>query len=265
MGKLLLVLAVVPQLAYATVQPAPSAGAGIDYPSVWTCDQRKFNWYCDKEPERPKAEIKNKQKTKEQLARERLEKLKKELEDKRALAIMEPTPEHIAEYIRLQNEVTQMAAVFSDVWRRVIWQTPELNYELKRPVNTAGIDTYNKERRQAELKTLEQIKKDWGLFFFFRSDCPFCHRMAQTLKILTDMYGLTVFPVSLDGQGLPEYPKPQRDNGMAAMLGISHVPMVVLGNVRDRRLIPLGSGVISVQDLIERVYILTSTKPGDLY
>lgn len=265
---LLLVLAVAPHLACANTPPTGSTGAGIDYPSVWACDQSKFNWYCDIEPEKPKSDTKDKQaklKTKEELARERLEKLKKELEEKRALAIMEPTPEHVAEYIRLQNEVTQMASVFSDVWRRVIWQTPELNYELKRPVHTAGIDTYNNERKKAEYRTLDEIKKDWGLFFFFRSDCPYCHRMAPSLKMLTDMYGIAVFPVSVDGQGLPEYPNPQRDNGMAAQLGITQVPMLVLGNVKDRRLIPLGSGVISIQDVIERIYVLTRTKPGELY
>jgi len=39
----------------------------------------------------------------------------------------------------------------------------------------------------------------------------------------------------------------------------------VLGNVKDKRLVPLGSGVISAQDVIERIYVLTSTQPGELY
>lgn len=52
---------------------------------------------------------------------------------------------------------------------------------------------------------------------------------------------------------------------MAARLGIQQVPTLVLGNIRDKRLIPLGSGVISAQDVIERIYILTSTRPGELY
>ena len=41
--------------------------------------------------------------------------------------------------------------------------------------------------------------------------------------------------------------------------------MMVLANVRDKRLVPLGSGVVSIQDLIERIYILTSTRAGELY
>ncbi|WP_205617456.1 conjugal transfer protein TraF [Pelomicrobium methylotrophicum] len=254
---------------FAIVVPgAAFGGAGIDYPSAWECDQARFNWYCDLPPEQKQQETqraKEKPKSKEELALERLEAKARRLKELRALAILEPTPEHIAAYIRAQEETMQMAATFSDVWRRVVWQNPDLNYELKRPVNNAAIDTYNKVRREAEMKVLDEIKKDWGIFFFFRSDCPYCHRMAPTLRFLSDMYGITVFPVTLDGRGLPEYPDPRPDNGMARMLNITQVPMLVLGNVRDRRLIPLGSGVISAQDVIERIYILAGTKPGELY
>ena len=52
---------------------------------------------------------------------------------------------------------------------------------------------------------------------------------------------------------------------MSAALGVSVVPMVVLGNVKDRRLLPIGSGVLSAQEIVERIYVLTQTKPGELY
>ena len=51
----------------------------------------------------------------------------------------------------------------------------------------------------------------------------------------------------------------------AAALGVSVVPLVVLGNVKDRRLLPIGSGVLSAQEIVERIYILTQTRPGELY
>lgn len=241
--------------------------ASIDYESAWVCDQSKFNWYCDIEDKRTPAESADRKddKKKTETALDKLERFQKALKEARAKAILEPTPENVAAYIRMQNEVGQIASTFSDTWRRVIWQNPDLNYELKRPVNNAGIDTYNKERWKAQMRTLEEIKKEWGVFFVFRSDCPYCHRMASTLKMLTDMYGVTVFPVSADGGVLPEYPNPARDNGIIERLGISHVPMIILANVKDKRLIPLGSGVVSLTDIIERIYILTSTNPGELY
>jgi len=242
---------------------------GIDYPSVWACDRSKFNWYCDNGPDTPERptnpEEPKKAKTREEQALERIEALQQELKAKRALAIVDPTPDNVKAYIEAQEATMNMGSVFSDVWRRVVWQNPDLNYELKRPVNNAAIAAYTSARKTAEKRTLDDINKEWGLFFFFRSDCPYCHRLAPTLKFLTDTYGITVFPVSVDGGGLPEYPNPRRDNGLVEKLGIRQVPMLVLGNVKDKRLVPLGSGVISAQDVIERIYVLTSTQPGELY
>lgn len=247
-------------------------GGGLDYKSAWECDVTKFNWYCVVEPpveekkdKGNKEQVAKKKKTREEEALERLEKWKKELEAKRALSIMEPTPENVKAYIEAQEKLMQTASLYSDIWRRTIWQNPEINYELKRPVNNAAIEVYREQRRAAEMRTLAELGKEWGIFFFFRSDCPYCHRMATTLKLMTDLYGVSVFPVSLDGGGLPEYPKPRRDNGLASMLGITQVPMMVLGNVKDRRMIPIGSGVVAITDLIERIYVLTQTKPGETY
>ena len=253
-------------LTAAASAMAGTPSSGLDYPSVWQCDSTKFNWYCQVEETKPtERQPPKKAKTKEEIALEEIEKLRKELEATRALAILQPTQENVKAYIAAQESLMQRASVFSDVWRRVIWQNPEMNYELKRPANNAAIATYTNLRKAEEKRTLDEINKEWGLFFFFRSDCPYCHRMAPTLKFLSEAYGITVLPVSLDGGGLSEYPNPLRDNGMAARLGIQQVPTLVLGNIRDKRLIPLGSGVISAQDVIERIYILTSTRPGELY
>lgn len=247
-------------LATALLVTGPSrAASGLDYPSAWECDSTKFNWYC------VVLENQKKPKTREEEALEKLEKWKRDLEAKRALSIIEPTPENVKAYIEEQEKLMQTASVYSDVWRRVIWQNPELNYELKRPVNNAAIDVYKNERKKAEMRTLQDLSKEWGIFFFFRSDCPYCHRMATTLKLMTDLYGIQVFPVSLDGGGLPEYPAPKIDNGVAAMLGVTKVPTMILGNVKDRRMVPVGSGVVSIDDMIGRIYVLTQTTPGETY
>lgn len=252
-------------LAQASMAWCASA-PGLEYRSVWQCDAPKFHWYCEEDAEPPEEQKPPaKTKTKEEQAMEELLALRKSLEDKKALAIMHPTPEHIADYVKAQEAMMDRASVFSDLWRRLVWQNPELNYELKRPVNNAGIVTYNDNRRDSEKNTMEAISKEWGIFFFFRSDCPYCHRMAGTLKYLSDQYGVTVFPISTDGRGIPLYPNPHADNGIVAALDVKQVPMIVLANIKDRRLIPLGSGVIASQEIIERIYVLTQSAPGTLY
>jgi conjugal transfer pilus assembly protein TraF len=241
---------------------ASALANNLDYKSVWECDSTKFNWYCKIEKDTKNQFEKP---TREKEALDKLKKWQEELEAKRALSIIDPTPENIKAYIKAQEKLLQTASVYSDVWRRVIWQTPELNYGLKRPVNNAGIEEYNRGRRDSELKTLNELSKEWGIFFFFRSDCPYCHVMASTLKTMTEYYDIQIFPVTLDGGVLPEYPDAKQDNGLSSILNITQVPTMVLGNIRDRRMILLGSGVISVNEIIERIYILTQTKPGEMY
>ena len=54
--------------------------------------------------------------------------MRHELEESRATAILEPTPENVAAYLYLQQVSLQRASTFSDVFRRVVWSTPELDY-----------------------------------------------------------------------------------------------------------------------------------------
>lgn len=245
------------------------AREALDYPSSWQCDEARFHWYCDlAEEEASEASPKktpDRAESEGERAVDALKKLREEVEQKRAIAILKPTPENLKTYIVAQEALMDRASVFSDVWRRVVWANPEINYQLRNPSNNAAIQVRDSQRNRRETDTLAALAKEWGLFFIFRSDCPYCHRLAPTLKLLSEQYGITVFPVSLDGGGLPDYPKPAKDNGMASALGVSVVPLVVLGNVKDRRLLPIGSGVLSAQEIVERIYILTQTKPGELY
>jgi conjugal transfer pilus assembly protein TraF len=249
---------------------AASADSGLEYESIWRCDENRFNWYCDIQPDTETADHATESKkpkvaSEEDEAVAALKKLREDAEKKRALAIVKPTPENLKKYIVAQEALMDRASVFSDVWRRVIWANPELNYQLRNPSNNSAIQVRDVQRARKEAESMAGLASEWGLFFFFRSDCPYCHRMAPTLKFLAEQYGIAVFPVSLDGRGLPEFPNPPRDNGMAASLGVSVVPLVVLGNIRDHRLLPIGSGVLSAQEIVERIYILTQTRPGELY
>jgi hypothetical protein len=136
-----LALAATGLLLQASALAAPSTRTtALDYPSAWRCDQAKFNWYCDvdeaRAEETPAPEPAKKAKTREDEAIERLEAWQKELKAKRALSILEPTPENVRAYIEAQEKMMQSASVYSDVWRRVIWQNPDLNYELKRRSTT---------------------------------------------------------------------------------------------------------------------------------
>lgn len=250
--------------AFTFTHAATANSDGLDYPSAWRCDATKFNWYCELEDPEDKP-APPRQKTKAEAALDNLKVWRKEIEEKRALSIMEPTPENVKSYIVAQEKLLSNASLYSDVWRRVIWQNPDVNYELKRPYNNAAISTYTKERTQVTNKTMADLNKEWGIFFFFRSDCPYCHRMSSTMRFIQEHYGVTVLAISLDGGTLPDFPNAKMDNGMAETPGVTQVPAYVLGNVKQKKMVPIGTGMVSADDMVDRIYVLTKTKPGDLY
>lgn len=256
---------------------ASHAFEGRDYPSSlgydseWKCEGHgKFSWYCDEEIERidvpPKegAQTPIKKETREEIAIRELEQIRKDLDAKRALAVVHPTPENIKAYMAAQQFEIERAAYFADVWRRVLWQNAELNLGMKNPMNNLAIKVKNKERDKAEIDTMTALAKEWGMFFFFKGDCPYCKHMVPALQWLTRSYDMTILPVSMDGSSIEGLPPAVQDNGLAKKIGVEVVPLFVLGNVKTGEMIVIGSGVLSLQDFVERIYVLTQTKPGDL-
>ena len=86
--------------------------------------------------------------TDERSATERIQEMRRALEEARAEAILNPTRENVTAYLRLQQETLQRAAAFSDAFRRTVWATPELDYTLRRPVGALAKQVWSDERRR---------------------------------------------------------------------------------------------------------------------
>ena len=89
--------------------------------------------------------------------------MRHELEDSRATAILEPTPGNVAAYLYLQQESLQRASTFSDVFRRVVWSTPELDYTLTRPAGALAKQLWSDERLAAHQAALANLGDRYGL------------------------------------------------------------------------------------------------------
>jgi len=238
------------------------------------CDDLDLGWnfYCDPkiEKEAPtKSEQGKSTVTKSDSSQEddpvkQLEKIQKTLEFLKAKAVIDPTPQNISEYLSYQKEQLNRASSFADQYQRVTWQNPELNYLLERPVGHISKKNWEAERRASIQKALqEDISKNYGLFFFFRSDCSYCHAYAPILKRFADNNNLKVIPVSLDGKGIKEFPEFRTDTGQAIKLGVSVTPTTILFNKKQGQIVVIGHGVLTEDQLAERMYLLTQVEVGN--
>ncbi|BDI06100.1 conjugal transfer protein TraF [Sphaerotilus microaerophilus] len=191
------------------------------------------------------------------------ERLQKALEELRQIAIVQPSEANVRRYMALESQVVARASAFADVARRVAWMQPELDPSLQgRPVNALALEVYDQQQAQSRSRAVAALGRDHVLLFFFRSDCPYCHAMAPVLAAFAQQHGLRVEAVTVDGGSLPQYPQPRQDNGIARALQVSQVPALYLAQPGAGRITPIGFGVLSQAQLLERLGSLAEGAPG---
>ncbi|WP_428422662.1 conjugal transfer protein TraF [Methylibium sp.] len=189
------------------------------------------------------------------------ERLQKTLEDVRNIAIMRPTEGNVRRYMELESQVVARASTFADVAQRVAWSTPELDPTLQgRPVNAKALEVFEQQQLADRSRSITELGRDHVLIFFFRGDCPYCHAFAPTLEAFQARHGIRIESVSVDGGAMPGFPDARRDNGIATALRVTQVPAVYLAQPFSGKITPIGFGVLSEAQLLERITAVSA--PG---
>ena len=232
-----------------------------------------WHFYCDRreeEPQEPQPALVPPTPPpagNEHSATERIEAMRRALEEARAEAILDPTPAKVASYLRLQQETLQRAAAFSDAFRRTVWATPEVDYTLKRPVGALAKQVWSDERREARDRALATLGDRYGLIYLGHAGCAACRVFGPLLRAFASRHGLDVLAVSLTGEALEGWPEAVPDNGRAVRLGLGDapVPALVLFDTALRRVLPVGFGVMAEDEMAERIFALTALESGHDY
>lgn len=175
------------------------------------------------------------------------------LENAMATAILTPTPENYVEYLALSKAVQEQSQTFASGFSQAITQNPSYDYSLESPNNAQAIIANNELTNEQNNATIATMADENALLFFFRSDCPYCHRFAPIVKKFSGFFGFTVIPISLDGQGLSEYPYPKENLQLAHQLKIKVVPAVALMKPSTNELAIVGFGYSSWTELIKKM------------
>jgi len=235
--------------------------------NVWQDPDRGFNWYP---PDVPKKKLEQKkpvaEKPKTIKDMKTMAEVTKELDRLKDAAILNPTKTNILTYLEAQTWVYDKSATFADATQRVVWANPQVDYNNRSPTANNSLINKRQRTRQEEEKLAVNLSQDYGVIFFFRGDCPYCHEQAPVLKYMQSLYGLPVIPVSMDGGRLPEYPSPRADNGISMQVsngqGITTVPAIYLVEKKTKQSYPLGTGMVPLDEILQRIRVLTQTQPG---
>ncbi len=227
------------------------------------CGDRKLGtwFYCDKPREARKEQDGA---ASGATSMDRLGMITKQLDELRAKAILEPTTQNVSAYIRYQREQLDRASNFADTWQRTLWQDPTLDYTLQRPVNTLGKDAWLSQRKNDQQNTMASLSKRYGIFYFYSGECGACEAFSPVIRQISDQYNLTVLPVSMDGGANPYFKHFVVNSGQYEKMGLSGgtVPALVLFDTVTKQPIPIGYGVMAADEVMDRIFRLTSVKVG---
>ncbi len=246
---------------------SPDGGATAAGDDSFYCRERKLGqwFYCTKPrtASRPPAQAA----TPTTSAAERLAAIARQLDELKARAILEPTEANIIAYVRFQREQLDRASTFSDTWQRALWQNPDIDYTLQRPVGTLGKRAWTDNRTADRTRVLATLGQRYGIFYFYAGSCTACDVFAPILRSVADTHRMSVMAVSMDGTPSRQFPGAVVDRGQRARMGVPGTanPALVLFDTQTRQTMPIGFGIMSADEIMERIFVLTNTKVGSDY
>ena len=109
------------------------------------------------------------------------------------------------------------------------------------------------EQKADEDQAIALLAQHSGLFFFYRSTCPYCQRFAPIVKDFSARYGIAVLPITTDGISLSDFPNSQVDAGQAAKFRVDVEPALFTVDPYRQKIIPVGYGLMSEDALRTRI------------
>jgi conjugal transfer pilus assembly protein TraF len=175
-------------------------------------------------------------------------------------ALDKPTAENVQMYMYLQRAMMDKADTFSQVAQQVVVTDPLLDENSRSPrASFAAIDNRRQAFQEKEA-VVRLIAQRAGLYFFFASHCPYCHKQAPVLSSMEKTYGLKIAPVSIDHKPMPGnlYTNFVPDSGQAKALGVVSTPALYLVQP-GKSVVPLVQGAISESELLDRIVLAAKT------
>lgn len=242
----------------------------------FACDDARtagWNFYCDRAvedevleavPDDPLPPAPRPKSYSEQIAEYRAE-----LDELKHKAILEPTPENVQNYMEAQAAMVRQAGLFTETWQRILFASPHLDANVDNPLSAMGTNLYQDRLDLERAAAFQTATTEAALMFVYEGSpsCLVCEAQGEVLAAMEAQYGLTVFPVSRDGEMIPAYPDSRVDRGQIANLGLSKIPSPFLALVEpvSGQVDLIGAGLMTQDVILDRVRIITSIPEGTLY
>ena len=168
----------------------------------------------------------------------------------------DPSPQNIRHFFILQQFVMNRAEQFRHSAQQVVTGDPWLDETSRRPLGAETGRVVNERAGKARHELLATLSQRAGLWFFYRSGCPYCEGQAVVMEVMRHHYGFTVIAVALDGQPLGNglFPDYQHDRGQARQLQVQTVPATFLVSPAGR-FSAISQGELALNEMQSRILV----------
>ena len=185
------------------------------------------------------------------------------LQDYMDRAIDDPTPNNVQAFLALQQIAMAKSTQFAKATNALTIGNPLFDYNFVRPSNTMGGHALDEQAQINRKAVLSKLGQTVGIWYFFRSDCPYCAKQGPVLQEFIGRSGVHVLPISLDGGPPPsgEFGGYVKDRGQAAGISpaVEATPSLYLAKPATGETAAISQGLLSLDQLEERVITAAHT------
>lgn len=212
-------------------------------------------WY-EKQQDKPKEEAVEASEVSSSVlsASSELANVRKELEEKLAAAVLNPTSEKVVAYMEMQERWIEKSVEFAQTWALALLQRPDLDATVTgRPTSQYGLEVYSREQQRRKEELIRGLSNEFGLFFFYEGKDQMSHAVAMVMQQFEKRHGWSVLAVSVDGVELAGFKNSRVDEAVAKSFNLEHFPAVLLVHPTQERVVPVAFGPVSVEQIEDNI------------
>lgn len=180
---------------------------------------------------------------------ERLQKVRANFDEIKAKALLEPTLRNVSDFLKAQEAILKRADYFQEMGMVATLLNASSYRESDQPFPVHR-KIYEREAEKQLEQEIQNLTQQYGIFFLFKNDCPYCHQFAPIVREFLNAYPFDFKAISKDGLPLKEFPEAVPDNGTISVINPEGIyPSLFLVNPRTREVIPLARGLVNLPEL----------------
>lgn len=168
-------------------------------------------------------------------------------------AIQYPTEENVARYFYVNMVSAKKSKAFASVASLVAQTHPKLTTDQTYPLTSPGRRAMSKIQHTEKDSLLLKAKDDYALILFVQARCDFCDSQKGIMRFFVNKYDWPVRYLDIHDH-----------SDFAAEVGVEMTPTLILIKKGEKDIIPIASGVLSLNDMTQRIYRSVRLLEGDI-